>query len=573
MKKSLFLFFFIGLMLVCITPVNAKDSFYKEWETPSSLISDLEKGYETADGDINPFITFRENNYGFGHGYVATRIEIQVKEESQELTSYLTYYDKDGNVLYEEDLEFEIVLNAVSNGDYLYTFVFDFIDSSFVLRKLDGKLKEVEELDVTNLILVEDEDGNTNVLNILLYSMVPKFIGYSSLSIVDDNLSLLYDTEEFLLTDLDLSKGTIEIFDNAKLKKYFPELGLESEHIIKLEEEKKNSETSIPEGIYLFTDGESDYLVSSGVKLGTNENIDLDHGFVYPLDSTEPTGVDVGTIIEDNDPYRDYLEVDAKLGLFDKDYNNKWEVVNQDYVIFFGTKIVGNYIATIGLNIDMPESSYDSFILPEEVLVDGLKNIQDIRDVVELVDTVDNRIQINTDILIYDLEGNLVQTIHGEDNLFINLHDSESGFITTNIGKINEYINDQQVISGTSSVQTIPVTMSTEVWHLSNSIETTVRGEGTIEVVEASRPGDPVTFVVEPKEGYVLSVIKVTDENGNVLTFTDNTFTMPNANVKIEAVFIKNPETTDIAVIALIISLASAIFIGYRHYKRCGWIK
>ena len=472
--------------------------------------------------------------------------------------------NKVGSFVLEEDFEFEIILNAAANGEYLYTVSVDFIEQSFILRKLDTKLNKVKELDVTDLIVVEDEEGNDNFSDILLFSMLPKFVGYNSLSITGEDVALLYGTEQFVLTDLNLSKATVETFNNAKLRKYFPDLGLESQHVIDLQEEMENSETGLPEGIYLFTSGKGDYLASSGVKLGMNENIDLSHGFVYPLNN-EGTGLDVGDIIVDNNPDANYIEFDAKLGLFDKDFNKKWEVVNKDYAIFFGTKVIGNHIVTIGLNIDMPESSYEQFIrIPTGIIGIG--------DVIELVDSnVIQNTEINTDILIYDLEGNLVQTIHGEDNLFINLHPGESGFITTNIAKINEYIANQQV-SGSSAPQQITVTMSNEVWHFDNNIETEVKGEGTVDVVESSRPGDSVTFVVQPKEGYVLSVIKVTDENGNVLTFTDNTFTMPSANVKIEVVFIKNPDTADIAIISIIVVLGIAGFIAYKNRKKIAWL-
>lgn len=572
MKKNLLFYFFMGLMILCISPVNAKDAVYKEWETPESLISDLENGYEEEDGDIIPFITLRDNNYEFNHGYVASRIEYQMTENMASLTTYLTYYDKDGNEVYDEDYEYTIILSAVADGEYLYTFAFDLMKEEYVLSKLDTKLKTVEELEVTDLIVVEDENGNNNFSEILIFSLLPKFVGYNSLSVVGEEVALLYGTEEFLKTDLDLDNATINTFNNDKLKKYFPALGLESEHIMSLEEQIENSETGLPETIYLFTDGGGDYLTSGGLKLGVNENIDLEHGFVYPLDSTEPANADVGSVIEDNDPYQDYLEFDAKLGLFDTDYNLKWEVVNTDYAVFFDTHFVGNYVVTIGLNIDMPEGSYDNFVVNEE-LMEGISNIQDIGDVVELVGTVNNTVGINTDILIYDLEGNLVQTIHGDDNLFINLHPAESGFITTNIGSLNEYISTPQGVNGTVATNDIPVTMSTEVWHLSNNIVTEIKGEGTVNVVQSSRPGDPVTFVVEPQEGYVLSVIKVTDENGNVVTFTDNTFTMPNANVTIEAVFIKNPETADIAVIAMVIIFAGVLVLGYKYRKKLNWLK
>ena len=74
-------------------------------------------------------------------------------------------------------------------------------------------------------------------------------------------------------------------------------------------------------------------------------------------------------------------------------------------------------------------------------------------------------------------------------------------------------------------------------------IATKVKGNGTVKVVSSASGGDGVTFIVEPQKGYVLGEVKVTDEFGNVLKFTDYTFTMPSANVLIEATFIVNPDT------------------------------
>ncbi len=99
-----------------------------------------------------------------------------------------------------------------------------------------------------------------------------------------------------------------------------------------------------------------------------------------------------------------------------------------------------------------------------------------------------------------------------------------------------------------------------------------VQGEGEIKVIDRSAAGGEVTFEVTPKEGYVLSVVKVTDAAGNVITFTDYTFTMPSSDVTIEAVFVPgNPNTTDIAIMGIIIVgiLFGAIaVINYKKVKR-----
>ena len=83
------------------------------------------------------------------------------------------------------------------------------------------------------------------------------------------------------------------------------------------------------------------------------------------------------------------------------------------------------------------------------------------------------------------------------------------------------------------------------------NINTVVKGEGTVEVIESSAPYKEVTFKITPKDGYALSIVKVTDKNGNVLLFTDDTFTMPSADVIIEATFVKeekNPDTSSSAI-------------------------
>ncbi len=104
-------------------------------------------------------------------------------------------------------------------------------------------------------------------------------------------------------------------------------------------------------------------------------------------------------------------------------------------------------------------------------------------------------------------------------------------------------------------------------------IKTETVGKGKIKAEEVKAlSGTLVKFTVEPEKGYVLSVVKVTDADGNVITFTDYTFTMPSADVTIEAVFIplknavqtKNPDTKVLGIsIIVIISLISGILYLY----------
>ena len=106
------------------------------------------------------------------------------------------------------------------------------------------------------------------------------------------------------------------------------------------------------------------------------------------------------------------------------------------------------------------------------------------------------------------------------------------------------------------------ITISKE--NVSYKVETKTDGNGEIKATKVeANGGEVIKFTVTPKEGYVLGVVKVTDANGNVLTFTDYEFTMPYANVLIEATFTKvNPETSDIMIIGIsIIAILSLISV------------
>ena len=81
------------------------------------------------------------------------------------------------------------------------------------------------------------------------------------------------------------------------------------------------------------------------------------------------------------------------------------------------------------------------------------------------------------------------------------------------------------------------VTVKTSIINFKIETKTDGHGEIKAEKVEA-KEGEVIRFTIEPEEGYVLSEVKVTTQDGKVLTFTNNTFTMPNANVLIEATFV-----------------------------------
>ncbi len=107
------------------------------------------------------------------------------------------------------------------------------------------------------------------------------------------------------------------------------------------------------------------------------------------------------------------------------------------------------------------------------------------------------------------------------------------------------------------------------------AIETkVVEGKGTIKAIGRSASGEGIVFEVVPEKGYVLAEVKVTDANGNVVTFTDYKFTMPSADVLIEARFVpENPNTADILIASTIIATMVIGFCLIKLNKKYKWLK
>lgn len=109
-------------------------------------------------------------------------------------------------------------------------------------------------------------------------------------------------------------------------------------------------------------------------------------------------------------------------------------------------------------------------------------------------------------------------------------------------------------------------------YKLKYNIITKINGSGTITAKQTiADSGEEITFTVEPKEGYVLGEVKVIDANGNVVVFTDYTFTMPSADVIIEATFIKeveNSNTSDSTIMMFIATMSILVFIAANYQKQ-----
>ncbi len=106
-------------------------------------------------------------------------------------------------------------------------------------------------------------------------------------------------------------------------------------------------------------------------------------------------------------------------------------------------------------------------------------------------------------------------------------------------------------------------------------VKTQTDGNGTVETTHVeAKNGDQVKFTVTAKKGYDLKEIKVTDEEGNIVTFTDYTFVMPSANVTIEATFTKidNPNTFALSIFTSAIVGIIAFIIAKKQSKKLQWL-
>ena len=82
--------------------------------------------------------------------------------------------------------------------------------------------------------------------------------------------------------------------------------------------------------------------------------------------------------------------------------------------------------------------------------------------------------------------------------------------------------------------------------------------------------GQTVTLSLTANEGYEIDKLEIINEDTNEeIKLTNNTFTMPNANVKIKATFKKNinPNTSDNIYLDIILGLISIVIVSLTSFK------
>lgn len=112
-------------------------------------------------------------------------------------------------------------------------------------------------------------------------------------------------------------------------------------------------------------------------------------------------------------------------------------------------------------------------------------------------------------------------------------------------------------------------------FNASYSVYVNATGKGTVIPSKTKAGwGEEITFTIKPEEGYVLKAVKVTDASGNVVTFTDYQFTMPNADVTIDVMFVvENPETYAFISVVVFAALGGSLYWFIANKKKKNYIE
>lgn len=112
-------------------------------------------------------------------------------------------------------------------------------------------------------------------------------------------------------------------------------------------------------------------------------------------------------------------------------------------------------------------------------------------------------------------------------------------------------------------------------FNASYSVYVNTTGKGTLTPSRTKAGwGEEITFTIKPEEGYVLKAVKVTDASGNVVTFTDYQFTMPNADVTIDVIFVvENPETYAFISVVVFAAFGGSLYWFIANKKKKNYIE
>ena len=529
MKKKLLILITI-ISIFAFTKVSAAGQFYFDWETPPN---------ET----IEPY-----EHASYKDGYITTDYDY-----TNDATA-ITIYDINGQVKKQKNVSYGIY-NLQTEGDNIYFISYNSGDSKLVLMN--------ENFDIVEEIPGSFDEFRINENNITAFAWEQVGTNWKTYT-----YTIKKDLSSFTKREYENKDWTYGV-DFTALWDYL------DEHFY------ANNNNSYS-GSYYGEDYKGNLAVIAQNFVDTELCAKV-NGTIYSPDHDIETAKP-GTIkprltqAEEVDCYHPYI------GLYKANGSTIWEKDLDEYLAVSEAKFIDDYILAIGLK------------------------------------------ETSSDVIIFDMEGNVKQ-VFSSDSGFNRINKTDEGFavnqgycynwtnyvpkseiggvvdsdfitspkpaLTANIlktgsispspytyigcscaGPIDDYPgrSPKPTLQSNNIIELAAAPMCTfnhQFYYQYHAIEPIVVGEGNIEVASKGKPGEPVTFVVTPAKGYTLGVIKVTTSDGQVLTFTDYTFTMPSADVTIEVEFLSeglNPKTADIALIG--VSIAALISLGLFFHQR-----
>ena len=235
-----------------------------------------------------------------------------------------------------------------------------------------------------------------------------------------------------------------------------------------------------------------------------------------------------GNLIINNTPFKKYF-IDYKAEL------NRQNINVNDISFVTMDKIIEILESTSGKNIErnlfFPPFNIDNLLMPEEEQLIGKMDIKEyVKDKYKWLYSITYWLGSG-----YKENGELDGQVD-----YLDYYISNEGFLCA-LGRGNCAKFIYPIGHGVRPM----VTLSASNIKLPFIIQTQTDGNGNIEVVPSAYENETITFKVTPKPNYKLTSVKVTDTNGNTITYqeediinnkdntiTINKFTMPSDNYK-----------------------------------------
>ena len=452
-------------------------------------------------------------------------IQLDMNYDTGVIKTVMRNYDLDGKTLKEKQIKNSVILDGVTDGTYIY-----------VLQVYESYRSRVASY--MPLVSIVKYDMNFKVVNEYefteedLYDTDERFLMISAIA---KNYGLnsmsLVDNNLYLLQ---YGYGMFKIDTGLEnLSSYSPVYNPENTRVRKYFENYYDIAT-ISEDIELgiaSLDKNEKYIAYSGSTCTDD--------IAWSLARRDNVVTGVNPIVACDE--RSYV------GLLDSNGKEIWEKELKDYYILLNVKIINDYVVSLGI-------------------MEG-----------------------QTEIVVYDLEGNVVQIIESDQIGYLHITPSASGFIVSNnvidrnncnygvAGQSSVIINSINTMQADDSMDDLyqcPMYTTTEVYQIPFNIEVKVEGKGKVEVSSESFADLEQSIVTKANFGYKLKEIRITDKDGNVIELKNGKFIMPASDVTIEVIFdVENPNTADIAIIGTIVAGIGFGIFGITRYRKLKFLK